>query len=67
MRSSSTPTAAQPAAGDTLNLRWAVKRAALGLVILAIVVTGMAFLLYASLDQEAEARESALSQSIARQ
>lgn len=64
MQSTSTPSAAQPAAGQTLNLRWAMKRAALGIAILVIAVTGMAFLLYASLDQDAEAQASEISQAL---
>lgn len=37
------------------TLLWAVRRALIGIAILTVVVSAAAWLLYASLDQEAEA------------
>jgi len=47
--------AANPRRVQAPTLTWAVRRALLGILILAVVVSGAAWLLYASLDQEAEA------------
>lgn len=51
----------QPASGKTLLVNgrspwvWALRRAVAGILILAVTVGGAAWLLYATIDQEAEA------------
>ncbi len=63
-RSSAADQSMAPVMAPVMTPRWALKRAAIGIAVLLAVVTGMALLMYASIEPEANERSVAEQRAV---